>query len=342
VSVRVRPPVQASESHFGIAQSGFFYAIYLKFVSVVDNFYCERKSRWTNQTLITYKNVLEFWLSHNKLESIGIDKVNSRHFKAILNREGIKATTKHYYYRHFKSFWSFVLEEYPNLIDMVTPLKKNIPAKRDNTRPKMLTDEEFEFMVAAFKNEEKRKRSLYEYDKDLVQNWFLPIMALLMYAGLRRSEVTYDGKIEYSGLKGRNLIYENGKPVYIALPPTKGRTERIVPISPKLSEYLEPYLQERGAIAQDSYVFLYKGGNFAGEPVRGKKLYEVFKRYLAIAGIESTRTLHGMRHRAVTTWIEMGFNTAEAKIMAGHSSISVTEGYTHLTGRLLKEKMDRL
>lgn len=44
----------------------------------------------------------------------------------------------------------------------------------------------------------------------------------------------------------------------------------------------------------------------------------------------------------VTTWIEKGFHTAEASYMAGHSSQKVTEKYTHLTAKRLKEKMDRL
>jgi len=34
--------------------------------------------------------------------------------------------------------------------------------------------------------------------------------------------------------------------------------------------------------------------------------------------------------------------TAEASYMAGHSSQKVTEKYTHLTAKRLKDKMDRL
>jgi site-specific recombinase XerD len=49
-----------------------------------------------------------------------------------------------------------------------------------------------------------------------------------------------------------------------------------------------------------------------------------------------------MRHQAVTTWIEKGFHTAEASYMAGHSSQKVTEKYTHLTVKRLKDKMDSI
>lgn len=71
-------------------------------------------------------------------------------------------------------------------------------------------------------------------------------------------------------------------------------------------------------------------------------MYREFKRYAKVAGIPTTRSLHGMRHKAVTIWIEKGFHTAEASYMTGHSGQKVTEKYIHLTAKRLKEKMDRL
>ncbi|MCH8494003.1 MAG: site-specific integrase [Balneolales bacterium] len=310
--------------------------------NAVDSFYNAKKSFWSAQTLKTNQNVLEYWIRSQNLESISIRKVNEGYFRHVLQRLDIKATTKHYYYRHFKSFWTYLVESKIVLKDIVTPLRKELPNKRDNTRPKMLTIEEFDLLVKTFELDQAQKRAKYKYNDDLVQDWFLPIVAILFYAGLRRSEVAYQIRIEYSGLKGKNLIYEKGKLEFIALPPTKGKTERIIPISATLKKYLDPYLKKRGVINPDDYVFVYSGGAYAGMAVRARKVYEVFKKILNIAGIPHTRTLHGMRHRAVTNWIEQGFHTAEAKIMAGHSSVTVTEGYTHLTAKRLKEKMDSL
>ena len=106
--------------------------------------------------------------------------------------------------------------------------------------------------------------------------------------------------------------------------------------------FLNEYLKTRGNVKPDEYTFIYKAGNTKGQPVRGDRVYREFKRYAKEAGIPTTRSLHGMRHQAVTTWIEKGFHTAEASYMAGHSSQKVTEKYTHLTANRLKEKMDRL
>ncbi|KPP95117.1 MAG: phage integrase [Bacteroidetes bacterium HLUCCA01] len=308
----------------------------------VNAFYEYKSSLWTPQTMKTYKHVLEYWLNTGDVENKPVRSLQAAHIRPAIFRKGIKATTMHHYYRHMKSLWTYLLAMGIAKTDLVSPLKKQIPQKRDNTRPKMLTSEEFELLIETFEKDLERKQSTYSYDKSLVQNWFIPLISLYFFAGLRRSEVAYDGKISYSGLKAENLIYQNGTLKFIALPPTKGRTERIVPISPKLREYLEPYLKQRGTIYPGDYVFVYNGGQYKGEPVRAKKVYEVFNKYLKIAGIPSTRTLHGMRHSAVTSWIEQGFNTAEAQIMAGHSSITVTEGYTHLTAERLYQKMDAM
>jgi integrase len=308
----------------------------------VDAFYSYKMGIWSAQTKKTYMDVLEYWLRTEYLENKFIKSITVQQVRTAIFRPGIKATTMHHYYRHMRAMWTYFVKDGLVKRDLVTPLLKEIPKKRDNTRPKMLTQQEFDLIVETFDKELVRKQSTYSYDDSLVQNWFVPLIAVYFFAGLRRSEAAYDARMSYSGLKGRNLIYENEKLAYIALPPTKGRTERIVPISAKLSVHLETYLQYRGKVGPDEYVFVYAGGLYAGQPVRAKKVYELYKHYLKLAEIPSSRTLHGMRHAAVTTWIESGFNTAEAKIMAGHSSISVTEGYTHLTGRLLKEKMDRL
>lgn len=306
----------------------------------VNAFYDYKSTVWTDQTLKTYKHVLEYWLRCDDNENRSLRIIQSHHLRPVIFRPGIQATTMHHYYRHMKAFWAFLLSIGAVRVDLITPLSKQIPKKRDNTRPKMLTGEEFDLLIETFTKDTERKRSTYSYNDDLVQDWFIPLLAVYFYAGLRRSEAAYDAKISYSGLKGKNLIYQKGILKFISLPPTKGRTERIVPIANKLSDYLKPYLTSRGKIAPDDYVFVYKGGPYAGQPVRAKKLSELFNKYLKLAGIPSTRTLHGMRHSAVTNWIEGGFNTAEAQIMAGHSSITVTEKYTHLSMERLYEKMN--
>ena len=206
----------------------------------------------------------------------------------------------------------------------------------------MISEDELTLLFKTFGKELKRKENLPEFDSDLVQNWFKPIIALYFYGGLRKHEAAYSPVLKYSGLKGENLIYEKGELCYIYLPPTKGRKERQIPVIRELKTILDEYMKIRGKMKANEYVFIYQGGASKDKPVRGDRVYREFKRYAKEVGIPTTRSLHGMRHQAVTTWIEKGFHTAEASYMAGHSSQKVTEKYTHLTAKRLKEKMDQL
>jgi integrase len=221
-------------------------------------------------------------------------------------------------------------------------LKEDLPRIRENTRPKMISEEELGILFKKFDEELERKKDLPEFDPNLVQHWFKPIVALYFYGGLRKHEAAYDPELSYSGLKGENLIYEDAELSYISLPPTKGRKERQIPIIDELKQELDKYLKMRGKLSPSDYVFIYFGGSTKEKPVRGMRVYREFKRYCKEAGIPTSRTLHGMRHQAVTTWIERGFHTAEASYMAGHSSQKVTEKYTHLTVSRLKDKMCQL
>jgi integrase len=305
-----------------------------------DRFYLAKENAWSATTQKTYKNVLEYWIKMSGAAATPISDIRESHFNVVIDRHDISATTKHFYYRHLKSFWMYLKAKGIATHDPITPLRKSLPAKRENVRPKMITEEEFKLLVQTYYMVIDKSQTDYRYDGRLVQEWFVPLMAVYFYAGLRKSEAAWTPGLEYSGLKFRNLIFEDGQLSYIALPPTKGRTERIIPVSAELASYLNPYLSIRGIGKPDEIVFINSRGPEIGQPVQSHRAAKLFKTFLKLAGLPDTRTIHGMRHRAVTTWIEQGFHTAEAKIMAGHSTQAITESYTHLTAKKLKAKMD--
>jgi len=300
------------------------------------------KQHLSPATVDAYKRALDHFVDLNGLAKASPKSIRPYHFENVIFKRGITAATRHYYFRHFRSWWKFLKKKKIVESDIFDSLKEDLPRIRENTRPKMITEEELGILFRKFDSELERKKILPEFDPERVQYWFKPIVALYFYGGLRKNEAGYSPELKYSGLKGENLIYEDGKLTYIYLPPTKGRKERQIPIIKELRTHLEDYLKLRGKVKPNEYVFIYQGGRTQGQPVRGDRVYREFKRYAKEAGIPTTRSLHGMRHQAVTTWIEKGFHTAEASYMAGHSSQKVTEKYTHLTAKQLKEKMEKL
>jgi len=307
----------------------------------LDLFY-QAKQHLSPASVDAYKRALDHFVDLNGLYDEHPRNITVRHFENIIFKKGISTATRHYYFRHMRTWWRFLKKRKIVEQNHFEFLKEDLPTIRENTRPKMISEDELNLLFKTFDKELKRKQKLPEFDLDKVQHWFKPIIALYFYGGLRKHEAGYSPDLSYSGLKGENLTYEQGKLSYIYLPPTKGRKERQIPIISELKLFLNEYLKIRGDLKPDEYIFIYKAGNTKGQPVRGDRVYREFKRYAKEAGIPTTRSLHGMRHQAVTSWIEKGFHTAEASYMAGHSSQKVTEKYTHLTAKRLKEKMDNL
>jgi len=304
------------------------------------NLFLDSKKHRSQKTIDAYEWALDHLLNENDLESVHPRYVNQHHFEKIIFKPGIKETSRHFYLRHFRSFWNFLKKKGIVEQEFFASIREELPKSRVATRPKMLTKREFELLFETFDQELARKKKLPDFDPDKVQYWFKPMICLYMFAGLRKHEAGYSSDLPYSGLKGSNLVFEDGELSYIYLPPTKGRKEREIPLFKTLKQEMDIYLARRGKVARNDYVFRYFGGRWKGRPVSGQVVYKEFKRYLELAGIPESRTLHGLRHRAVTTWIEAGFSTAEAAFLAGHSTQRVTEKYTHLTAKNLKDKMD--
>ncbi|MDR8394427.1 hypothetical protein NC796_24995 [Aliifodinibius sp. S!AR15-10] len=103
--------------------------------------------------------------------------------------------------------------------DYFKQLRKDLPKPKENTRSKMISEEELFKVFEAFDKDVERKMELPGYHKGFVQHWFKPMLATYFYGGFRRAEVAYDEDLPYSGLKGENLEYIDGKLEMIYLPP---------------------------------------------------------------------------------------------------------------------------
>jgi len=286
-------------------------------VSDALNLFYSAKQHLSPATVDAYKRALDHFVELNRLEKASPKSIRPHHFENVIFKRGITAATRHYYFRHFRSWWKFLKKKNVVEADFFDSLKEDHPRIRENTRPKMISEEELKTLFKTFDSELERKKNLPEFDPGRVQYWFKPIVALYFYGGLRKHEAGYSPDLKYSGLKGENLINDDGKLSYIYLPPTKGWKERQVPIIKELRVYLDNYMKIRGKVSPKEFVFIYKGGISKDKPVRGDRVYREFKRYAKLAGIPTTRSLHGMRHQAVTTWIEKDFIRLKQAIWLG-------------------------
>ncbi len=151
------------------------------------------------------------------------------------------------------------------------------------------------------------------------------ILELLYAAGLRVSEAA---GLRMSGLDLRErLVRVMGK----------GSKERIVPLHETACQALQNYLSlGRPAllgVRQSEAVFISARGN----DMSANAVRVVFKKALAKAGLDESLSPHAMRHSFATDLLAGGADLRSVQEMLGHSSLSTTQVYTHMTPDRLRQ-----
>ena len=117
----------------------------------------------------------------------------------------------------------------------------------------------------------------------------------------------------------------------------KGRKERLVPLSPVAREAIEAYL-ERGReafVVRPREPALFLTGR--GKPMTRQWFWTLIRRYARAAGITAKVSPHVLRHSFATHLLERGADLRAVQAMLGHSDISTTEIYTHVSRARLIE-----
>lgn len=68
-----------------------------------------------------------------------------------------------------------------------------------------------------------------------------------------------------------------------------------------------------------------------GQQLSDQSVRRMINKYASIAGIEMHITPHMFRHTFATSLLEAGVDIRYIQDMLGHSSISITQIYTHVT-----------
>ncbi len=116
----------------------------------------------------------------------------------------------------------------------------------------------------------------------------------------------------------------------------KGSKERIVPLHEfcidALAAYLDKARDELSCGKASQYVFLSSRGN----QMSADAMRKMFKQAVGVAGLDSSLTPHDMRHTFATDLLNGGADLRSVQEMLGHSSLSTTQIYTHLSPSRLK------
>ena len=294
--------------------------------------YLEIEKGKSRKTIENYNHYLNRFFGWSKIsDSRDITEELVRGYRMHLNRyqdekgKSLKKITQNYYVIALRSFLKYLAKKYIKTL----PAEKVEVGKVVRKEVEFLEAEEVERILEAadganFKN--LRDRAMLE---------------LLFSAGLRVSELVNINR-EKLDLKKQEFVVRG-----------KGDKLRVVFVSDTAKKALERYLDKRTDIDPALFVrdskFLEKFRPKADQPEADKNnkndslrltprsVQRMVKYYATKAGIIKDVHPHTFRHSFATDLLINGADIRSVQAMLGHSSITTTQIYTHITNQQLKE-----
>ena len=247
--------------------------------------------------------------------AVDLDLLN-QYIVDLRDRKGYRDTTTARKVAAIKSFFSFLLL---NGYISEDPTESLGSPRVGRSLPKCLSEDDVIRLLDA-----AAKAGTPESNRDAT------ILELLYATGLRVSE-----------LVSLNVSDIDFQEAYIRCW-GKGSKERLVYLYPKAVVELREYLRS----ARPSLLGSHKGENALFVNHRGERLtrqwvWSILKTYSKKANIDEGITPHTLRHSFATHLLQNGASLRHVQELLGHSSISTTQVYTHLTNHHLRQEYEK-
>lgn len=151
----------------------------------------------------------------------------------------------------------------------------------------------------------------------------IAILELIYASGMRVGEV--------ARIKTDDIDLENGE----VLVHGKGDRERVVLIGSHAVTAIRKYLE--GMKKDEKHLFLGR----TGSKLTSRSIERMIRKYAKKVGFAKRVTPHTLRHSFATHLLERGADLKIVQELLGHSSLSTTQIYTHLTKEKLKSVYDK-
>ena len=120
----------------------------------------------------------------------------------------------------------------------------------------------------------------------------------------------------------------------------KGNKERIIPMGDYATEYLKKYIYNYRSFfikkQNNDYVFLNKNGT----KMSRQMFFKIIQKIALEKNIKTKFSPHTLRHSFATHMLEYGADLRTIQELLGHSNISTTQIYTHMSTEKLRENYD--
>lgn len=257
-----------------------------------------RSKRYSEKTIITYCDGLKsFLVFYNKkpIQSITNEDVIFFNNEYIIKNK-LSESYQNQIVNAIKLYFKIIRETKIDIEKIHRP-------KRAKTLPNVLSKEEVKAILEAPTNLKHKM-----------------MLSLIYSCGLRSGELL--------ALEPKHI---DSKRNIVLLKNSKGKKDRIAPLSPKILELLRSYYLMYKPV---KYLF---EGNIVGEPYSEKSLQSIIKQSIKKASIKKPVTLHWLRHSYATHLLESGTDLRYIQELLGHSSSKTTEIYTHVSTKNIQQ-----
>jgi len=252
---------------------------------------------------------LERWASKTGNEVANLTRPDLRKWIAQLSREGLAPSSVGRAVSAARGFFQFLMRDghikHQPTEDLDTPQKFSY-------LPKFLTEDEIDQLFSTpdiTTKEGIRDRAMLE----------------LMYAaGLRVSELVT--------MKRGDVDIHTG----VVVCHGKGSKERRVPIGKSAIHWLQRYDTIKAGYGESAYPNLFLE---RGKPLTRQFAWSTIKKHAAKIGLQNVSP-HTLRHSFATHLLQHGADSRSVQALLGHSDISTTQIYTHITDRHLRAAYD--
>jgi len=274
--------------------------------------YLKIDKRYSDLTVESYRTEIKGYLDFFKEKNIKVKDIKNSDIKdylAYIKKGETSERTLAHNVSVIRTFYKFLLtlkiiERNPTEFLELPKLRKKLPT--------VLSKEEVEKLL------DIDLTDCYSYRNKAM-------LELLYSTGLRVSELV--------NLELSNIDLENCTLKTIG----KGNKERIIPISDYALYYVEKYINEyRGSMLKkgvNNYVFINNHGNV----MTRQGFFKIIKKLAAEKNIKTPISPHTLRHSFATHLLDYGADLRSIQEMLGHSNLSTTQIYTHVSSEHLKD-----
>jgi|DewCreStandDraft_4_1066084.scaffolds.fasta_scaffold02222_8 integrase/recombinase XerC len=271
--------------------------------------YLSYEKNYSFHTVKNYiKDIEQFVVFNNK--KIEVDENDIKRFLEFLGKKKYSRRSIARKIVAIRNFYKFLIKIRRIKINPFTYI---LTPKAEKKLPSVLTEKEIENLMSAATG------------KDFISLRDRTILELIYSTGIRVSELV---NMDVSDI---DFVNEEIKVL------GKGGKQRIIPAGSVALNILHCYLKELKKIDTSGILFINKNK---------KRLTQRFvelmiKKYAKVAGIEKRVTPHTLRHSFATHLLDRGADLRSVQELLGHSNLSTTQIYTHLSIQKLKKEYDK-